>query len=204
MKTPVATGDAIATLGRKRLERFVALIPRIIVGGDSEAIHDARVASRRSQQILQALAPQPAKKNKQRKLLRALRNSREILGQPRNVDVMLKLVEEKVAGASNPVARDAWDQLRTRLKTRRTRALERAREALRGFDVVDFAARCRAVIERRGRCAVRRRQLEGKRCRGTRRLARCHHDGKSKAGSRGITYAPNRRQTPAIPARAPG
>lgn len=147
MKSPSATQETIATLGRKRLEKFVALIPRIIVSGDSETIHDARVSSRRSQQILKALAPRPTKKNKQRKLLRALRNSREILGRPRNLDVMLKLVEEKVAGAGNPVVRDAWDQLRTHLKERRVRALERAREALRGFDIVDFAARCRAVID---------------------------------------------------------
>jgi CHAD domain-containing protein len=147
MKSPGPTQETISALGRKRLAKFAALIPRIIVTEESETIHDARVSSRRMQQILKALAPQATKKNKHRKLLRALRNIRQLLGRPRNFDVMLKMVEEKVAGASNPVVRDAWDQLRTHLKERRARALERTREALNGFDVLDFAARCRAVID---------------------------------------------------------
>jgi CHAD domain-containing protein len=148
MDAPGGAAEKIASLGRKRLEKFASLIPCVVVNDDHEAIHDARVASRRTQQILDMLARQSSKKTKPRKLRRVLRNVREILGRPRNLDVILDLVEEKIAGASNPVVRDAWDQLRTYLKERRARALERARDQLRGLDIVEFAARCRAIIDR--------------------------------------------------------
>jgi len=147
MPSASVTTVTLAALGRKRLEKFAALIPRIVVNDDSATIHDARVGSRRSQQILSVLAGPSTKKNKLRKLKRALRAIRAILGTPRNLDVMLAMVDEKVAAAGNPVARDAWDQLRTHLKERRGRAIERAREELRGFDIVELAARCRAVID---------------------------------------------------------
>jgi CHAD domain-containing protein len=144
MKPPDAIQETISALGQQRLEKFAALIPRIVVSGDSKAIHDARVASRRTQEILRALSP---KKNNPDKLLRALRDIRKILGQPRNFDVMLRLVEDKIAAANNPAARKAWDQLRTHLTQRRSRALERTREALRNYDIINFAARCRAAID---------------------------------------------------------
>jgi CHAD domain-containing protein len=102
------------------------------------------------QQILSVLAGQSAKKNKPRKLMRALRRVRKILGRPRNLDVMAELVEEKIAATSNPVTRDAWDQLRNYLKDRRSRATERSRQKLRGFDIVDLAARSRAIIDGAG------------------------------------------------------
>jgi CHAD domain-containing protein len=148
MDEPGSAAEKIALLGRKRLEKFATLIPRVVVSDDSDAIHDARVGSRRTQQILDMLARQSGKKAKPRKLMRALRNVREILGRPRNLDVMLDLVEEKITGANNPVVRDAWDQVRTHLKERRARALDRARDQLRGLDIVEFAARCRAIIDR--------------------------------------------------------
>jgi CHAD domain-containing protein len=143
-------GEAARALCRKRLERFAALVPRVVVGGDEEAIHDARVASRRAQEILKLLGPGGAKKSKHRKLIRALRDTRRVLGGPRNLDVMLKLVETKLSRSGNPVARDGWDQFRSFLKERRARAFERASDELREFDVLDFAARCRRVIARSG------------------------------------------------------
>jgi CHAD domain-containing protein len=147
MVSPSAAGEWIHTLGRKRLEKFAASLPRIVVSGDSEIIHDARVLSRRLQEIVKVLAPQATKKTKQRKLVRALRKIRETLGRPRNLDVMLQQVEQKLAGAGNPGVRNAWDQLRTYLKERRALSLERAREELAEFDIVDFATRCRMIID---------------------------------------------------------
>jgi CHAD domain-containing protein len=134
-------------LGRKRLEKFAALMPRVIVTDDPETIHDVRVWSRRLQQILNLLTAHDGKKNRPRKLARRLRRIRSILGRPRNFDVMIELVREKIEGASNPVVRDAWDQLRIYLVQRRDRAVERSREKLRGFDLVDFAARVRELID---------------------------------------------------------
>ena len=145
---PVAQANgAISELGRKRLEKFAALLPRVIVADDAETIHDVRVWSRRLQQILTMLAPPSAKKDKPRKLARRLRSIRKILGRPRNLDVMTQLVEERIGAAGNPVARDAWDQLRAYLADRRARAVERSREKLRDFDLVNFAARARSLID---------------------------------------------------------
>lgn len=144
---PTATNGKFSALGRKRLEKFAALMPRVIVTDDAKMIHDVRVWSRRLQQILSVLAPQPAKKNKPRKLMRALRRIRKILGRPRNLDVMTELVQERITAASNPVVRDAWDQLRAHLGNRRGRAVERSREKLRGFDLVNFADRARVQID---------------------------------------------------------
>ena len=144
---PTATNGKLSALGRKRLEKFAALMPRVIVTDDAKMIHDVRVWSRRLQQILSMLASQSTKKNKPRKLMRALRSIRKILGRPRNLDVMTELVQEKIAAASNPVVRDAWDQLRAQLGNRRARAVERSREKLRGFDLVNFADRARVLID---------------------------------------------------------
>ena len=94
---PTATNGKISALGRKRLEKFAALMPRVIVTDDAKMIHDVRVWSRRLQQILSMLASQSTKKNKPRKLMRALRSIRKILGRPRNLDVMTELVQEKIA-----------------------------------------------------------------------------------------------------------
>ena len=144
---PTATNGKLSALGRKRLEKFAALMPRVIVTDDAKMIHDVRVWSRRLQQILSMLASQSTKKNKPRKLMRALRSIRKILGRPRNLDVMTELVQEKIAAASNPMTRDAWDQLRAQLGNRRARAVERSREKLRGFDLVNFADRARVLID---------------------------------------------------------
>jgi CHAD domain-containing protein len=140
-------GEKISALGCKRLEKFAALIPRIVLRDDVEPIHDARVWSRRLQQILSMLAPPPDTTNRQRKLMRELRRIRKVLGRPRNLDVIVELVQEKISAAGNPVVRDAWDQLRTQLKDRRARAIERSREKLRGLDIVKLAARYRAIVD---------------------------------------------------------
>lgn len=144
---PTPANGSIAALGRKRLEKFAALVPRVIVTDDPETIHDARVWSRRLQQILNLLTSGDGKKNRPRKLARSLRRIRRILGRPRNLDVTIQLVQDRIDGASNPVVRDAWDQLRVYLVQRRGRAVERSRDKLRGFDLVDFAARARDLID---------------------------------------------------------
>ena len=144
---PTATNGKLSALGRKRLEKFAALMPRVIVTDDAKLIHDVRVWSRRLQQILSMLAAQSTKKNKSRKMALRLRSIRKILGRPRNLDVMTELVQEKIGAAGNPVVRDAWDQLRAHLGNRRARAVERSREKLRGFDLVNFADRARVLID---------------------------------------------------------
>jgi CHAD domain-containing protein len=144
---PTSTNTTIPALGRKRLEKFAALMSRVIVTDDPKTIHDVRVWSRRLQQVIAVLARQPDQKNKPRKLARRVRRIRKILARPRNLDVMIQLVEEKIGAASNPVVRDAWDQLRVHLGDQRGHAIVRSREKLRDFDLVNFADRARSLIE---------------------------------------------------------
>ena len=135
----------IYAISEKRLERFAGLFPRVFIRGDAEAIHDARVWSRRLQQILRVLFPKPVSK-KTRKLTRRLRRVRRALGDCRNLDVVVELVREKIAMASNPVVRDAWDRLKVHLQEKRIRELNRAREDLAGYDIVDFVNRAQALL----------------------------------------------------------
>ena len=132
-------------LSQKRLEKFASLLPRVLIRDDPETIHDARVGSRRLQQILRVLFPKPAPKQC-RKLIRMLRKVRRALGDCRNHDVMEELIREKIDAAGNPVVRDAWDQLKVRVQERQKRELIRAREELSQCDIVDFVNRARRLL----------------------------------------------------------
>jgi CHAD domain-containing protein len=132
-------------LSQKRLEKFASLFPRVLIRDDPETIHDARVGSRRLQQILRVLFPKPTAK-KYRKLIRMLRKVRRALGECRNLDVMRELIQEKIDAAGNPVVRDAWDQLRVHLKEKQQREIMRAREQLSQCDIVDFVNRARTLL----------------------------------------------------------
>ena len=61
--------NALTRLLRKRLERYVSIMPVVLVGDDPDAVHDVRVWSRRLQQSLVALFPKP-RSGKVRKLRR--------------------------------------------------------------------------------------------------------------------------------------
>jgi CHAD domain-containing protein len=132
-------------LSQKRLEKFASLFPRVLIRDDPETIHDARVGSRRLQQILRVLFPKPTAK-KYRKLIRMLRKVRRALGECRNLDVMRELIQEKIDAAGNPVVRDAWDQLGVHLKEKQQREIIRAREQLSQCDIVDFVNRARTLL----------------------------------------------------------
>ena len=132
-------------LSQKRLEKFASLFPRVLIRDDPETIHDARVWSRRLQQILRILFPKPASK-KSRKLVRTLRRVRRALGNCRNLDVMTDLIQEKIAAAGNPVVRDTWDRLKLHIQERRKRELARTRDELSRYDIVDFVNRTQALL----------------------------------------------------------
>jgi len=135
----------IFELGQKRLEKFASLFARVLIRDDPESIHDARVASRRLQQILRVLFPKPAPK-KCRRLVRTLRRARRALGECRNFDVMRELIQERIDAASNPVVRDAWDQLKVHLQEKHKRELIRARGELSQCDIVDFVNRTQTLL----------------------------------------------------------
>jgi CHAD domain-containing protein len=132
-------------LSQKRLEKFAALFPSVLIRDDPETIHDARVGSRRLQQVFRILFPKPAPK-KCRKLVRVLRKVRRALGDCRNHDVMEELIQEKIAASGNPVVRDAWDQLKVQVQEKQKRELIRARAELSQCDIVDFVNGARHLL----------------------------------------------------------
>ena len=140
-----ASEKRLFELSQKRLEKFASLFPRVLIRNDPETIHDARVSSRRLQQILRVFFPKPAIK-KCRRLIRTLRRVRRALGTCRNLDVIMDLIQEKIDGASNPVVRDAWDQLKAHIREKQSRELIRARGELSQYDIVDFVNRAQALL----------------------------------------------------------
>lgn len=137
---------ALGELVDKRLEKFVSLLPRVLISDRPDIVHDTRVYSRRLQQVIRAFFPQ-AKTGKARKLIRILRKTRRSLGACRNLDVTTELVQKRIHGAKGEAVRDAWRNVRQHLEKERTRELLRARREIEQHDVMAFIERARALLE---------------------------------------------------------
>jgi CHAD domain-containing protein len=133
-------------LADKRLEKFVSLVPRVLISDRPDTIHDTRVWSRRLQQVIRVFYPRPAI-GKVRKLTRTLRKTRRSLGLCRNLDVTIDLIQKRIQAAKDDAARDAWRGVQDDLKEKRTRELLRARRQVSQCDVMDFIRRARALLE---------------------------------------------------------
>jgi CHAD domain-containing protein len=100
-----------------RLDDFIKLEPKVLKGDKADPIHDMRVASRRTQEAFDLLYPAPQTK-KLKKLRRAIKEPRCALGELRNYDVQLELVEKRVA-AKRLARRQMWIMIRDYLVERR-------------------------------------------------------------------------------------
>jgi CHAD domain-containing protein len=137
--------DKLFRLARKRLERFVTLVPKVLVSDEPEPIHDLRVWSRRLQQALQIALSRP-KPPKSKKLLRMLRQVRQALGPCRNLDVNIELVEDRKAHAGATVVKRAWDAVQKDLKSKRPALLEPARRQIAQYDLYRLIRRVQDLI----------------------------------------------------------
>ncbi|HYA30644.1 MAG TPA: CHAD domain-containing protein [Acidobacteriota bacterium] len=142
----ISNQKKLLKLARKRLERFVTLVPKVLVNDDPEAIHDLRVWSRRLQQALRVVLPTP-KPPKSKKAIRALRQLRQALGPCRNLDVNIDLIKEKRKHASAGIVQRSWDAVQTELEERREGLIGRARRDLTQHDVFAFIERITSLIE---------------------------------------------------------
>lgn len=131
-------------LTRKRLERFVTLLPKFLLSADPDTIHDLRVGSRRLQQTFRTLigAQTPAS----RKAIRMLRRVRRALGACRNLDVNLDLIQQRAQECRSGVLADAWEELGTHLRKSRAPLLAAARKQIAKQDLVGFIERARELI----------------------------------------------------------
>ena len=135
---------------RKRLRKFIAATPGLSIGDNPEAVHGARVWSRRVQEGITALFPRPRPK-KVRKIRRGLHQARRILGEWRNCDVVIALVEKKQRRARSPVKKSAWELAHRRLVDRRARQMSLAHRKLSKHAWGDFAARLEKLLDRSAR-----------------------------------------------------
>jgi CHAD domain-containing protein len=108
---------AVVAVARKHLLEYIALESRVLKGDDIVAIHDFRVASRRLQEALDLLYPQPRSKRLQ-KLRRRIRRSRRALSDLRNCDVVMQHVKE-FSAKSSPAQQHTWTAFEEYLQKRR-------------------------------------------------------------------------------------
>jgi CHAD domain-containing protein len=137
--------DALARLVEKRLQRFLALLPKVMGGDGVEAVHDVRVWSRRLQQSLVALFPKP-RRGKIRRLRRTLRRVRRSLGEWRNCDVVLELVARKQRRTRSRAKKQAWQLLIDHLREKRDHESLLAQKKLLKYELSDLAGRAQRLL----------------------------------------------------------
>jgi CHAD domain-containing protein len=143
-ETGATAQKRLVDLSRKRLERFVTLVPKFLLSDEADTIHDLRVWSRRLQQTIRILIPQPPPGG--RKVIKTLRRVRRALGPLRNLDVNTELVQDRLEKSPSSVLRDAWDQLRNHLQQQRGTLLADARATVAESDFFAFIERARKVL----------------------------------------------------------
>ncbi len=153
----------VRALALKQLDRFISYEPKVLRGDDPDAIHDMRVASRRLQQILDLLYPQP-RPREVRRLRRRIRRCRRALGEVRNCDVLLAHVGHILA-RKRAGRREAWTAVQHYLLARRAASFLRAMRKLSKINLAVFYVRMRACV---GEAATEETPLE---TRGARELA---------------------------------
>jgi CHAD domain-containing protein len=124
----------VRELALRQLNRFISYEAKVLKGDDADAIHDMRVASRRLQQVLDLLYPQP-RPQELRRLRRQIRRCRLALGDVRNCDVLLELVG-RALGRKRSARREAWTAVQHFLLMHRSESFLRA---MRKFGKINLA-----------------------------------------------------------------
>jgi CHAD domain-containing protein len=125
---------------------FVSLFAKVLVSDHPDTIHDTRVWSRRLQEVFRVMFPQP-RIGKSRKLVRTLRRVRRALGDCRNVDVTLALIDNKHSPSTASNRQESWDLVRDYLREKRARQIARAREELARHDIMQFVTRIQSLLQ---------------------------------------------------------
>jgi CHAD domain-containing protein len=144
-----STHKKLLTVTQRRLEKFVSLFAKVLVSDHSDTIHDGRVWSRRLQEAFRVLFPQP-RIGKSRKLVRTLRQVRRALGNCRNTDVTIGLIENKLNSATASTNHKSWNLVKDYLSEKRERQVARAREELAQHDITQFVTRTQSLLQPEG------------------------------------------------------
>jgi CHAD domain-containing protein len=115
-------------------------------GDDPDAIHDMRVASRRLQQVLDLIFPNPLPREV-RRLRRKIRRCRQALGEVRNCDVLLQQVGGRLTRhrCSN---REAWIAVKQHLQERRSESFAKAIRKLSKVNLAVLYMRTKGLLDR--------------------------------------------------------
>jgi CHAD domain-containing protein len=138
--------NKVRKLALRHLNRFVSLEPKVLKGDDPDAIHDMRVASRRLQQVLDLIFPNPLPREV-RRLRRKIRRCRQALGEVRNCDVLLQQVGGRLARprCSN---REAWIVVKQHLQERRSESFAKAIRKLSKVNLAVLYMRTKGLLDR--------------------------------------------------------
>jgi len=136
----------VRELALRQLNRFISYESKVLKGDDAEAIHDMRVASRRLQQVLDVLYPKP-RPQELRRLRRQIRRCRQTLGEVRNCDVLLELVEQSL-GKKRAARREAWTAVQHYLLMRRSETFLRAVRKLGKVNLTVFYVNLKDFLHR--------------------------------------------------------
>jgi CHAD domain-containing protein len=116
--TPAKPGTAPASLLRERIRRVFREFPGALAGAE-EPVHQLRVAGRRLRVALPLLAGK-AGGRRLRRARRILRDLTRAAGAGRDLDVLVALLDERLAGLEEVSAEQR--ELRRRMRTARTRS----------------------------------------------------------------------------------
>jgi len=100
----VSAHAKLLRLTRKRLEKYAALLPKLLISDAPETVHNLRVWSQRLQQAFQVIAP-ATKAQKVKKVVGDLSQVRHTLGPCRDLDVNIALVKSKREHSANASVR---------------------------------------------------------------------------------------------------
>jgi CHAD domain-containing protein len=141
----VAARHALTRLLRKRLKKFMALVPQVSPAAAPKTVHDARVWSRRLQQAMNALFPKP-RAGKVRRLRRMPRRMRRALGEWRNADVLLEMVTKQQRRTRSDAKRQAWAWVSEYLQQKRSKEIARAERKLRRVNLENYASLVQGLL----------------------------------------------------------
>jgi CHAD domain-containing protein len=136
----------LLSVTQRRLEKFVSLFAKVLVSDQPDTIHDTRVWSRRLQEVFRVLFPKP-RVGKSRKLIRTLRQVRRALGNCRNIDVTIDLIQDRLNTSTDSFAHEPWNLIRDYLLEKRARQIARAHEELTRHDIMQFVTRTQHLLQ---------------------------------------------------------
>ncbi len=133
---------------RERLRKCVTLLPKVLSEDSPEAVHDLRVWSRRLQQVIVTLFPEPLPPDA-RAMVKTLRRTRRSLGEWRDSDVVIAMLKRKLRNVRNPAQKEAWTMVLESARAALERHTSRARRKIANRKMFTLAHRGHQLIRQR-------------------------------------------------------